>query len=221
MGELQSFRAVYPADRATSLSGVPRSTLYYWARENILVPSVSPVREKLWSFSDLLSARAIHWLRQDKGPAARTTMKNVREALQYAAEINVSFGHLDIRVDQRGKVFFFDEATEELYRVGGQEVFDRALPNLQLLSEFRSKTGIGPNLKRPRPMLRLLPGKLGGEPHIEGTRLASKSLASLSLKGFSEGAIIDLYPFLKGRRAALKEALDLEKQLSANLGRTA
>jgi len=56
-------RGAYPADRAAALSGVPKSTARYWARKEILVPSISDVRIKLWSYSDLMSLRTIAWLR--------------------------------------------------------------------------------------------------------------------------------------------------------------
>lgn len=39
----------YDARRAATLSGVPASTVYYWAREDVVVPTVSPARQKLWS----------------------------------------------------------------------------------------------------------------------------------------------------------------------------
>lgn len=31
----------YTADRAAALSGVPKSTIHWWARHDVLVPSVS------------------------------------------------------------------------------------------------------------------------------------------------------------------------------------
>jgi DNA-binding transcriptional MerR regulator len=51
----------YTADRAAALSGVPRSTVHYWASHDILTPSVSSQRVKLWSFADLLALRVIYW----------------------------------------------------------------------------------------------------------------------------------------------------------------
>ena len=38
--------------------------------------------------------------------------------------------------------------------------------------------GTGPDLLRPRPQLRIVPGKLGGSPHVEHTRLETLALAS-------------------------------------------
>ncbi|MCL2464549.1 MAG: hypothetical protein FWF28_05725, partial [Micrococcales bacterium] len=53
----------YEASRAAALSGVPKSTLYEWARRRVVVPSVSPEREKLWSYADLMALRIVSWLR--------------------------------------------------------------------------------------------------------------------------------------------------------------
>jgi MerR HTH family regulatory protein len=59
-------RGAYTADRAAALSGVPKSTVHYWARREILVPSISPERVKLWSYPDLMGLRIIYWLRHEK-----------------------------------------------------------------------------------------------------------------------------------------------------------
>src|SRR5262249_54325081 len=44
----------YTADRAAALSGVPKSTLHWWARHDVLVPSVSATKVMLWSYADLM-----------------------------------------------------------------------------------------------------------------------------------------------------------------------
>src|SRR6266568_3497110 len=76
--------AAYPADRAAALAGVPVSTLHYWSRSGIWVPSVSSVRVKRWSYSDLLALRLIDWLRRDKPDLKlpKTSMPKIRAALQ-------------------------------------------------------------------------------------------------------------------------------------------
>src|SRR5579859_911821 len=79
-------RGAYTADRAAALSGVPKTTIHWWAREEILIPSVSPVRVKLWSYGDLLGLRTIAWLRATKTDEAgaaipKTAMPMVRVAL--------------------------------------------------------------------------------------------------------------------------------------------
>ena len=217
MGELRSFRAVYPANRAAALAGIPKSTIYYWAREGIYTPSVSQVKEKLWSLSDLLAMRAIYWLRQDKPDAARTTMNRVRAALKDAAKQQIPFGTLDLFVDPKGTIFYKPPAGSDLRAVGGQTVMTEAIDSLNLLREFLREQAVGPDLRRPREHLRIVPGKLGGEPHLEGTRIATATIAALSERGFSEGRIIELYPHLRDHRSAIRNAIDLERQLAANL----
>lgn len=216
MENLHSFRAVYPAERAAALSGVPKTTVYYWAREGIYVPSISPTREKLWSFSDLLAMRAIYWLRQDKPRAAKSTMRAVRSALAAAAEKNVKFGQLDLIVDVEGTIFHRD-VDGHLVSIEGQHLLEETVGHLNLFSEYRVAELRGPDLRRPRENLRILPGKLGGEPHVEGTRISTAAVAALNRRGFSDGRIMELYPGLQSRRSAIGEALELESQLEENL----
>ena len=42
------------------------STVRYWAKNEILEPSVSRQRVMLWSYPDLIGLRMIYWLRQEK-----------------------------------------------------------------------------------------------------------------------------------------------------------
>lgn len=216
---LESLRGVYPAPRAAALAGVPVSTLYYWARKGIYVPSVSPEKEKRWSFSDLLSLRAIYWLRRDKPDIeiARMSMRHVRQALEEARRIRIPFSTLDILVDQKGTFFYRRPDAEGLYGLGGQTVSEQILKHLNLLAAFSTTERLGPDLRQPRPHLRILPGKLGGEPHIAGTRITTAQLVVLRDKGFSQGGIVELYPILRDQGTAIEEAVSLERQLAENL----
>lgn len=63
MSAVLAFDGCYQAPRAAALSGVPRSTVYDWAVKGIVVPSISPEREKLWSYADLMALRIVSWLR--------------------------------------------------------------------------------------------------------------------------------------------------------------
>lgn len=217
MGNLRSFDGVYPADRAAALAGVPRSTLYYWARKDIYVPTASPSKVKRWSFLDLLAVRAIYWLRQDKPQAARTTMRSVREVLEQAATMQIPFGQLNVLVDSRGRVHYQRSDEDELELPTGQEVFKEPLEELNLLTEYRVAGAWGPDLRTPKPELRIVPGKLTGEPHVADTRLATAQLWSLHSQGFDNQAIKRLYPALSERPDALDQAIALEDQLAANL----
>jgi hypothetical protein len=85
----------YEAARAAALSGVPKTTVYWWARQGIVVPSVSPVREKLWSYSDLMALRVVSWLRHPKAAGndvdlPASPMPKVRKALALLDELGRS-----------------------------------------------------------------------------------------------------------------------------------
>ena len=69
----------------------------------------------------------------------------------------------------------------------------------------------GPDLRRPRPRLRIVPGKLAGAPHIEKTRLETQAVHALALRGLEAERIARLYPFTD--LEAIREAIDLENQL--------
>ena len=62
-------------------------------------------------------------------------------------------------------------------------------------------------------MLRIVPGKCSGEPHVSGSRVTTRSIAALWERGYGVDAIAVLYPHED--REALVQALELETQLSA------
>jgi uncharacterized protein (DUF433 family) len=214
---LETFRGVYSAERAAALSGVPRSTVYYWARHDIWTPSLSESRPKLWSYPDLLALRLIYWLRHEKSETEtrESPMSEVRTALSALRDIGKEVWSQDVRVfvDRDGHIFVKTGERAWRGKRPGQDVFPAML---DLLAEFPSESGIvGPDLVRPRPHLLIIPGKLGGEPHIEGTRIASIKVAALIRDGLTSGAVRLLYPELS--QDAVDECWDLERQLQVNL----
>ena len=115
-------RGAYTADRTAALSGVPKSTVHYWARRGILVPSISDVRIKLWSYSDLMSLRTIAWLRATKTApdghdVPATAMSAVRRALQELLELDLGLWTEDVgpgvAVDRRGKIVLDPQALPQ------------------------------------------------------------------------------------------------------------
>ena len=87
---------------------------------------------------------------------------------------------------------------------------------LAVLDPFVSGEGSrGPNLVRPRATLRIVPGKLGGSPHVAHTRLESQALGALAANGLPASKIYRLYPAIEPE--AIDDALDLEQQLERNL----
>jgi uncharacterized protein (DUF433 family) len=84
------------------------------------------------------------------------------------------------------------------------------------LAPFEGEGAIkGPDLRRPRTHLRIVPGKLAGEPHILDTRIETRALAALAGRGFGLDEILAMYPVVT--QPQLEEALDLEQQLASNL----
>ncbi len=220
-------RGAYPAGRAAALSGVPLSTVHWWAREEILVPSVSARRVKLWSYPDLMGLRIIYWLRQTKtapdGVAVpRTAMPAVRRALEQLTELDLRLWSEErgpaVAVDRSGNVNVLSEpdieAPQRQRRLAtGDDVFT-------VTSPFATAEGSrGPDLNVPRPSLRIVPGKLGGSPHIAHTRLESQALGALAASCLPVLKIYQLYPAVSHQ--AIDEALDLERQLETNLGQLA
>lgn len=225
-------RGAYTADRAAGLSGVPVSTLHWWARHDVLPPSVSPSKIKLWSYSDLMAARIIYWLRHTKEAddghtVPASTMPAVRQALAMLDELNLSLwsedGGPSVRVDRAGTIHVTSDPSLE--RVRDQQ---RAIPGedselgfigpeeeLDVLSPFTTRRAEGPDLRCPREHLRIVPGKIGGSPHVVKTRLESQALGALAQGGLPTARIYELYPQVQ--HAAIDEAISLEQQITRNV----
>jgi uncharacterized protein (DUF433 family) len=217
--EMNERRGAYTAERAAALSGVPKSTVHHWARKELLVPSVSPTKVKLWSYTDLMGLRAIYWLRHPKptpdGEAIPSTpMPVVRDALAALAQID-----LDLWDEEHGYMVRVSRAGEVHIGPRSKSVpisRQLALQNLDLIEPFESEAGIrGPDLVAPRSQLRIVPGKLAGAPHLLHTRLETEALAAISRRGVNRANVYRLYPSFDQK--AIDQALDLESQLARNL----
>lgn len=211
--------AAYTTDRAASLAGVPSRTLYYWAKTELVLPSVSRHRVMRWSYADLLLIRLVDWLRQDKPDlrVAKTSMAKIRMTLDRAADLGERLlgRGVVVYVDQRGCLVL--EMEEMLTIPLQQGSFQRLLDTkVNLVEAFTVRPGLrGPDLIQPRPTLRIVPGKLSGEPHAEGTRIPTNMVAALASQEFDSDKIRELYPALTSENIA--EALELEEQLEENL----
>lgn len=215
-----SFAAAYPAGRAASLAGVPLSTLHYWSRHGIWTPSVSMIRPRRWSYADLLALRLIDWLRRDKPSVQvpRTSMAKIKQALAVVEDIGEQLMErsVTVSVDKRGGVVLRvrGEVFVPLPRGLVQGLMD--LGEIDLVEAFHGHGGImGPHLTQPRPTLRIIPGKLSGEPHVVDTRIPTSAVAALAASGLGPSDVVALYPDLTLDN--VEEAIDLEGQLERNL----
>ncbi len=214
--DLEPGRGVYDAARAGALAGVPKSTLHYWARTGLYRPSISPgPRVRLWSWADLLALRSIDWLRRkersgdsdDRAGVPRVAMQKIRQAMVQLTEQGVS--------RERLTEVLAATSAGNLYLHGAEGLTVRAAPGQQsvipdLLVFVRPYAG-APDLLRPRPLLRIIPGKLHGEPHVVDTRIASATLDALQAAGYTTEQIRRMYPDVS--QEALDQALDLERSL--------
>ena len=216
-------QGAYRAPRAAALAGMPVSTLHHWARNGVVVPSISPVREKLWSYADVMGLRIVVWLRRKKligkQEVPRTSMSVVRLALQDLeargehlwAPTGSGRGRTPLLVDPEGRVLVVDP-NRGVIDLNGQPYLGTDF--LDVLAPFEEEGIRGPDLIRPRDHLRIVPGKLSGEPHVEGTRLSTLTIAALADGGMDIEGIRVLYPDFP--LVALEEAIDLEQELERN-----
>jgi uncharacterized protein (DUF433 family) len=171
-----------------------------------------------------MGLRIIYWLRQakeasDGAAVPRTAMPAVRRALEQLAELDLRLWSEDtgptVRVDRGGNVIVASEPEPEA--PNRHRALDAATDDLLSVTDpFRADEGSrGPDLVRPRPLLRIVPGKLGGSPHVLHTRLESQALGALAESGLPEAKIYRLYPSVEEK--AIDDALDLERQLAQNL----
>jgi uncharacterized protein (DUF433 family) len=223
-GGAMELTGAYTADRAAALAGVPKSTIHYWDRKRILMPSVSPVKVKLWSYSDLLGLRYVYWLRQPKTDAdgwdiPRTSMRAVRRALETLRTLDMDLleeGRPTIVVDRAGRVHV--HPPQEAARTLDGQLLARDV--VDLLAPFPTGRGIhGPDLVQPSTFVRISPRKLSGAPHVVETRVETLALYALELRGFSRERIERLYPSVSPD--AIADALMVERQLAENLRRAA
>lgn len=217
----------YEASRAAALAGVPLSTVYDWSRKGLVTPSISPVREMLWSYADLIQLRMVSWLRHPKeagdGTKVRATpMSEVRATLSFMAthDLDLWSGDLGaqtatgLSVDRTGKLWI-ELPTGEFVDTMGRETLQLEADYLDLLKPYGVAGLLGPDLLRPRSHLRIVPLKVAGEPHVERSRITTKTIAALQRRGFNVDRIATMYEI---DRTAVEQAIDLEDQLSHAAG---
>jgi uncharacterized protein (DUF433 family) len=174
---------------------------------------------KLWSYADLIGLLAIYWLRRQR----QTTDLGVdilaasKAAVRRALEELCKLGTRTWQPGNRHAIFVDSAGQISLEQPeGAQDLHGQRGGLLDLLAPFENREGNrGPDLVRPRPGLRILPGKLGGSPHVVGTRNETRAIAALARDGFTTDGILAVYPHLT--RDQIEQAIDLERQLDENL----
>jgi len=104
-------------------------------------------------------------------------------------------GHLYVRMD--GATVCVEDGTQQVAEV--------------ILDDLVAAYNGAPDLLRPGPRLRIVPGKLSGEPHIEGTRISTASVYALREGGYTVEQMLGFYPEVTA--VELRSAVELEERL--------
>ncbi len=218
-------RGVYAAPRASALAGVPLRTLYEWANQEVVVPSISPEKLKLWSWSDLVAARAVYWLRRPQDGRKPTPMRQVRALIERIEAGEVTLGQaltshsVVLSVDPSGVPHIETEGVLTEGRAGWRQSVSGEVMQ-DILHPFSIEDGIvGPHLLTPAEGISIIPGKLAGEPHVRDTRIETRVLSALWDRGFRWEQLGELYP--DAGEAAIRRAIRLERQLNRNVSKLA
>jgi uncharacterized protein (DUF433 family)/DNA-binding transcriptional MerR regulator len=206
---LEPNRGVYNAQRAAALAGVQKPTLHYWARTGIYQPSIAlGPRDRLWSWGDLLALRAIDWFRRKKEDEGlpHASMQHIRQALEALDRRGLSraqLGHI-IALERGGRLVLQLGELPQPITLTGQAARNSFLTPVQPYNH-------APHLLEPRPLLRIRPGKLHGEPHVFGTRVPTATIFELARMGYGLHEIRAMYPAVD--LVALQQAIEFEQSL--------
>jgi uncharacterized protein (DUF433 family) len=204
----------YDAERASQLSGIPRSTVYEWRRHEAFIPDYDSESPVAWSYRDLVFLRLLAFLRQAgmPRPSAVEEVSDIKGLVANGHDIRfVHAGGLSVLIDGEDHNRFngidplpFDNVTSLLH------TFDLLTPITEIAPDGRDLWL--PSLLRPSTHTAMSPWVMGGEPCVNRTRIPTASIHALRVeRGLSVEAIAALYPGLE--RDAAVDADVLERRL--------
>lgn len=210
-------RGRYAADRASQLSGVPKSTIYDWRRAQIYDPDFTAASPTMWSYRDLVLLRLLAWLRQGgmDRPVAAEKVQLVKTQLSAGVEVHyihatatdiiLSGSHADDVADDRHNLLPFSDFFRLL------STFDLLEPIEELRSARRGPIW-APDLVTPSEHSFISPWVLAGDPCVEGTRIPTSAIHALHVeRALPAEAITQLYSGLTIEAA--NDAVELERRL--------
>lgn len=203
-------RGRYASDRAAQLSGIPRSTLYDWQRNDVYKPDFAGGSPMAWSYRDLIFVRVLAWLRNEVKTPRPEAAARVRALKQYVAAGNP----VTVLNADRDTLAVDGDVTSPLE--GSSRLFSDMLRSFDLIAavdDFGSHAKLwGPNLVNPSAHTYISPWVLGGDPCVAKTRIPSTSIYALRTeRALSTAEIVNLYPGLDRRSA--DDAYELESRL--------
>lgn len=207
--------AAYSTERVAGLAGVPARTVYYWAKTGLWTPSVSAEREMTWSYADLLALRLFAWLRTPKEAldVKATSLRRIREALDHVEALGdkLEAEMCFVWVDHGGGLHIGEQDTGFRPAQPGLAQGELDIGPVDLLAAHTTAEGRHlSDLRRPRELLRIVPGKLAGEPHVVDTRIPSSALFGLIERGLTREAVSEMYEVAP---AVVQQAVDYEHEI--------
>lgn len=210
-------RGRYSAERASQLSGVPKSTIYDWRRERIFTPDFTAAFPAMWSYRDLVLLRLLAWLRQGgmARPLAAENVADVKQQLTNGKQVRlIRATRRDVILDDGdGTVVSDDRAnllpSSDFY--GLLAAFDLHEPIAEL-RPGNDRPVWAPDLVRPSDHSFISPMVMAGDPCIERTRIPTSAIHALHVeRQLPVGSIVELYPGLTPEVA--EDAISLERRL--------
>jgi uncharacterized protein (DUF433 family) len=210
-------RGRYAADRASQLSGVPKSTVYNWRREDVYLPDFSGANPAMWSYRDLVLLRLLAWLRQGgmERPVASEKVGSIKSQLSRGVEIRfIHATERDVVLNGPSGPYIEDDRqnllpSSDFYALLG--TFDLLEPIEELRSARRGAVW-APDLVTPSEHSFISPWVLAGDPCVERTRIPTSAIFALHAeRQLPVDAIVDLYPGLTPEMAV--DAIALENRL--------
>ena len=200
----------FPVELASTLTGASVNTLRRWRRDGIFAPELSPMRPMLYSFRDLVALRSVCYLRSE------VSLQKIRRALANLSEQDFTRHLSEYQFATDGKTVVL--WTED----GFIDIVDKPCKfNVVTLVEiYRPFTNQAEkpvvDFEKPRKRIEVAPGRLGGFPTIEGTRIPYDTVARLQqgpkavrpedvkrfFPGVTKGAALDALNFDEEVRAA-------------------
>lgn len=110
--------------------------------------------------------------------------------------------------DRNGRIYL--RTSDGVVDTHGQTLLP-GLDVLALTAPYAVLGLAGPDLVCPRPHLRIVPARVAGEPHVEGSRITSLAIVALAARGLELQRIATMYDL---DPEIVEEALDLENQLA-------
>jgi uncharacterized protein (DUF433 family) len=194
-----------------ALSGATLSQLKYWRRADrpLLVPEYSARRPVLYSYFDLLAARVVSYLREQRSlQKIRAAVENLRGLgmTEHLAKYDlVPQGRQGVAVVERN-----GHTGLELVEKPGQHTFIVSLR--AVIGPFETEWTRVPPLEHPRRRLDVNPAVRGGYPVVSGTRLDYDLIAGLVQDGVPPDEIKKYYPSVSA--AAARDAASFAESVN-------